>query len=73
VEQQRHLSLMAPKLLAVIIPSAVGSSIFGMRLVLHVMVNFAVVSSTNTTSAIIDGESLKSVTVMGNLLHGLGR
>ena len=73
VDQQRNLSLMALELLTNIIPSATGSSIFGMRLVPHVMANFAVISSTNTTSATIDDESLESVAIVGDLLHSLGR
>src|SRR5277367_3686022 len=35
--------------------------------------NFAVVSGTNTASAIIDDESLDSIAVMGDFLNGLGR
>jgi tetratricopeptide (TPR) repeat protein len=73
VEQQRYLSLMALELLANIIPSATGNSTFGMRLVPHIMANFTVVSSTNTTSATIDDESLESIAIVGNLLRGLGR
>ena len=59
VEQQRHLSLMALELLTNIISPSTGNSIFGMRLVPHVMANFAVVSSTNTASATIDDESVE--------------
>ena len=52
VEQQRYLSLMALELLTDIIPSGAGNPIFGMRLVPHVMANFAVVSDINTASTI---------------------
>jgi hypothetical protein len=40
LEVEQQLSLMALELLTDIIPSAAGSSIFGMRLVPHVMANF---------------------------------
>jgi hypothetical protein len=73
VEQQRHLSLIALKLLTDIIPSTAGNPIFGMRLVPHVMANFAVVSGTTTVSATIHDEILDSVAVVGNFLRDLGR
>jgi hypothetical protein len=73
MEQQRHLSLVALELLTDVILSATGNSIFGMRLVPHVMANFAVVSGINPASATIDKEMLESVAVIGDLLRGLGR
>jgi tetratricopeptide (TPR) repeat protein len=73
VKQQQHLSLIVLKLLINIIPSATGNSIFGMRLVPHLMANFAVVSGTNRASATIDDESLDSIAVVGDFLNSLGR
>jgi tetratricopeptide (TPR) repeat protein len=73
VEQQQHLSLMTLKLLIDIIPSTTGNSIFGIRLVPHLMTNFTVISATNTAPAIINNESLDSVAVVGDFLDGLGR
>ena len=73
VEQQRHLSLTALELLTDIIPSAAGNSIFRNATRPTCNGKFCVVSSANTTSAIIDDDSLESVTVVGDLLRGLGR
>jgi tetratricopeptide (TPR) repeat protein len=73
LERQCDLSLMALELLTDIIPSAAGNSIFGMRLVPHLMANFAVISETSTAVANIDNESLESVAVVGEFLRGLGR
>jgi tetratricopeptide (TPR) repeat protein len=77
VEQQRHLSLMALELLTDIIPSTVGNPIFGIRLVPHVMANFAVVSAITAASATIRGDVLNdildSVTIVGDFLRDLGR
>jgi tetratricopeptide (TPR) repeat protein len=72
-EQQRDLSLIALKLLTDIIPSAAENPIFRIRLVPHLMANFAVVSDIITVSGTIDNESLDSVAVVGNFLHRLGR
>src|SRR5437868_837830 len=47
MKQQRHLSLMELELLIDITPFAAGNANFGMRLVPHVMANFAIVSGTN--------------------------
>jgi hypothetical protein len=44
-----------------------------MRLVPHLMANFAIVSGTNTAPATIDDESLDSVAVVGGYLDGIGR
>jgi hypothetical protein len=73
VEQLRHLSLMALELLTGIIPSRAGNSIFGIRLVPHVMANFTVVSGTTTPSVTIHSEILDSIALVGGLLRGLGR
>jgi hypothetical protein len=73
VEQQRYLSLMALELLTDIIPSAPGNSIFRNATRPTCNGKFCVVSSANTTSAIIDDDSLESVAVVGDLLRGLGR
>jgi tetratricopeptide (TPR) repeat protein len=72
IEQQRQLTLTALELLTDIIPKAVNP-IFGIRLVPHVMANFAVVSATTAVSATIDDEILDSVAVVGGFLRGLGR
>ena len=75
MEQQRHLSLIALKLLIDVIPSAAGNSIFGIRLVPHLMANFAVFSGTNIVPVItdIDDASLNSIAVVGDFLNNLGR
>lgn len=73
MEQQRYLSLMALESLIDIIPSATGNPIFEMRLVPHLMANFAIVSRTTTASATINDGSLESVAVVSGFLHGLGR
>jgi tetratricopeptide (TPR) repeat protein len=73
VEQQRYLSLMGLELLIDNIPSGAGNPIIGMRLVPHVMTNFAITSHTNKALAIIHEESLVSLAVIGNFLGGLGR
>jgi hypothetical protein len=54
LEQQRYLSLTALELLIEIIPSRAGDSTFEMRLVPHMMANFAVVSDATVTSTTID-------------------
>jgi hypothetical protein len=56
-----------------IIPSAAGNLILGIRLVLHVMVNFVVISGTTVVSAIIRDEILEFVAVMRGFLRDLGR
>ena len=72
IEQQRRLSLIALELLFDILSSRTCNSIFGMRLVPHVMANFTVISDTNMTSETI-GKSLESVAVMRQFIHSLGR
>ena len=71
LEQQRYLSLVALELLTEIIPS--GNSIFRMRLVPHVMANFAVISDITISSMTTDKELLNSVEAVGGFLCGLGR
>ena len=44
-----------------------------MRLLPHVMANFAIVSSTNTAPATTGDESLDSVAIVGDFFHDLGR
>lgn len=73
MKQQRHLSLMALELLIDITPFAAGNAIFGMRLVPHVMANFAIVSGTNAVWRPLPTECLHSMAVVGGSLHGLGR
>ena len=73
LEQQRHLSLVALELLTEIIPSGAGNLIFGMRLVPHMMANFAVVSDITIASTTIDKELFNSIGAVGNFLRGLGR
>ena len=73
VEQQQHLSLMTLELLTGIIPSAARNLIFGMRLVPHIMANFAVVSDTTAASATIYQKNLDSIAAVGQFLRGLGR
>jgi hypothetical protein len=62
-----------------IIPSAAGNLISGIRLVLHVMVNFVAISGATVASAIIRDEILEFVAVMGGFccaqqtgMHKLG-
>jgi hypothetical protein len=73
VVQQRHLSMIVLELLADIIPFRAGNSIFGTRLVLHIMANCAVAFDTTTASATVDDEILDSVAVSGGFPHDLGR
>jgi hypothetical protein len=72
VEQQRYLNRMGLKLLIDTIPFAASNPMLGIRLVPHVMANFAIVSGT-AESAIIHDEILDSVAVVGGFLHDLGR
>jgi tetratricopeptide (TPR) repeat protein len=72
VEQRRHLSLIALELLTDIIPSAAGNLMLGIRLIPHVMANFAIVSGT-AESATIHDEILDSIAVVGGFLRDLGR
>jgi hypothetical protein len=65
VEQQRHLNLMALELLTDIIPSTAGNPIFGIRLVPHVVANFAIVSGTTAALATMHDEILDSVAMLG--------
>jgi hypothetical protein len=64
---------MGLKLLVDIIPSAAGNPMLGIRLIPHVMANFAVISGIIVASVIIHDEILDSVAVMGGFLRGLGR
>ena len=73
MEEQRHLSMMALELLTDNIPYTAGNPIFGIRLVPHVMANFAVVSGTTAASATINDEILNSVAVVGGFLRDLDR
>lgn len=59
--------------MADIIPSAAGNLVLGIRLVLHVMANFVVISGINVVLVIIRDEILAFVAVMGGFLRGLGR
>ena len=63
---------MSLKLLVDIIPSAAGNPMLGIRLIPHIMANFAIISGITIASAIIRDEILNSVAVMGDFLRDLG-
>ena len=56
-----------------IVPSETNNPIFGMRLVPHMMTNFAVISGITVASTANNNKILDSINVVGDFLHSLSR